>query len=172
MITTEPTTPRVINTMKVKLVSNLPTHAFGVFLAVGVGVLMGVGLFTFFYADGQSYFYDDPNVCANCHIMQPQFDSWINSSHRNVATCNDCHTPTGFVPKYISKADNGFRHAWAFTFDNFDEPIQIIPRNQRALQNQCLDCHGEMVHQIVDADREPYCVTCHAEVGHAFGHSF
>jgi cytochrome c nitrite reductase small subunit len=146
---------------------NVSPHIFGIFLALGVGVLMGVGGFTFFYADGQSYFYEQPEICANCHIMQPQYDSWTNSSHSHVATCNDCHTPKGFVPKYVSKADNGFRHAWAFTLDNFHEPIQIIPRNQRVLQQQCVGCHGTFAHQVVDNDRQPKCSTCHSNVGHA-----
>lgn len=145
---------------------NIPSHLFGVFLAVGVGVLTGIGTFTFMYADGYSYLYDDPSACVNCHIMQPQYDAWMNSSHRNVATCNDCHTPKGLIPKYISKADNGLRHAWAFTFDSFEEPIQIIERNQRILQNQCLFCHGTLVHTIVDENNEPQCVSCHSHVGH------
>ena len=149
--------------------NTIRAHVFGLFLAVGVGVLVGVGLFTFLYADGHAYLQDDPLVCANCHIMQPQYDSWMASSHQNVATCNDCHTPKGLIPKYISKADNGFRHAWAFTFDNFYEPIQIIPRNQRVLQNQCVRCHGDLVHPILDEDNNPQCVNCHFNVGHA-GH--
>lgn len=144
-------------------------HAFGLFLAVGAGFIGGVGGFTFFYADGHSYFYDDPEICANCHIMNPQLASWSSSSHARVAVCNDCHTPKGLIPKYLSKADNGFRHAWAFTLDSFHEPIQIIPRNQRAIQDNCLACHQGAVHGIVDHQRQPTCSRCHKEVGHALG---
>lgn len=152
-------------------ISHIPSHVFGIFLALGVGVLLGIGAFTFIYAEGHSYLQNDPEVCVNCHIMQPQFDSWINSSHHHVADCNGCHTPDSLIPKYIAKADNGFRHAWAFTFDNFYEPIQIIPRNQRILQQRCIDCHGDFVHPILDKDNGPRCVTCHADVGHALKRS-
>ncbi|RAL21509.1 cytochrome c nitrite reductase small subunit [Lujinxingia litoralis] len=145
----------------------IPTRAFGIALAIGVGVLVGVGLFTFLYADGHAYLQDDPQVCANCHIMQPHYDAWVASSHHQVATCNDCHTPEALIPKYVSKADNGFRHAWAFTLNNVAEPIAIIPRNQRVLQDQCLRCHGDLVHPILDEDSGPRCVNCHFSVGHA-----
>lgn len=138
----------------------------GLLLAVLVGVFVGVGSFTFFYADGGDYFKKEPESCANCHVMQPHYDSWIKSSHTNVATCADCHMPDEFVPSYVAKADNGFRHAWAFTFQNFEEPIRIIPRNSRILQQRCIDCHGGMMHDIVDENNEPECVECHNDVGH------
>jgi hypothetical protein len=33
--------------------------------------------------------------------------------------------------KWVSKADNGFFHSWAFTFRNHPDPIRIKPRNAR-----------------------------------------
>ena len=148
------------------LMDRIPGNILALTLAVGLGVLFGIGAYTFTYAEGQSYLRDDPDACINCHIMEPQYESWINSSHQHVATCNDCHAPESYVPQYLAKIDNGFRHAWAFTFDNFDEPIRAIPRNQRVTQQRCVDCHIDMAHPIVDADREPYCASCHGDVGH------
>ncbi len=76
-----------------------------------VGVLAGIGSYTFVYAKGYSYLTNDPRACANCHVMQDHFDAWTRSSHRAVAVCNDCHTPPGLVPKYLTKArmDSGIR---------------------------------------------------------------
>ena len=62
-------------------------------LAVAFGVLSGLGGYTFLYAEGLSYFSTDPLACANCHIMQHQYDSWTKSSHKSVARCVDCHLP-------------------------------------------------------------------------------
>ena len=73
-------------------------------LAVLLGILAGVGGYTFVYAEGLSYMSSDPKVCANCHIMQPQYDSWQKSSHHAVAGCVDCHLPHDFVGKYVAKA--------------------------------------------------------------------
>ena len=35
-----------------------------------------------------------PGFCDNCHIMQPYYDSWATSSHREVA-CIQCHYAPG-----------------------------------------------------------------------------
>lgn len=139
-------------------------------LAVAVGLLAGIGGFTFLYAEGLSYMSDDPKVCVNCHIMQPQYDSWQKSSHHTVATCVDCHLPHGFIRKYIAKAENGYHHSVAFTLQNFHEPIMIGPKNSRILQETCVTCHGALVHQQIastaGASDEVSCVRCHRGVGH------
>jgi cytochrome c nitrite reductase small subunit len=139
-----------------------------IILALLVGIFVGVGAFTFGYGEGFSYFSTDPRACVNCHIMREQFDSWQKSSHHAVAGCIDCHLPHSILPGLVAKADNGWRHSWAFTFDNFHEPIQIIPRNQRILQNNCVACHGQIVHEMLGGreDMQMQCVHCHADVGH------
>jgi cytochrome c nitrite reductase small subunit len=139
-------------------------------LAVLLGALIGTGAFTFRYAEGLSYFSTDPAACANCHIMNPQYDSWQKSSHHTAATCVDCHLPHDFIGKYIAKADNGYHHSVGFTFQNFHEPIMIKERNERILQRNCVECHEDMVHElfrrnIQDPDAVS-CIHCHASVGH------
>jgi cytochrome c nitrite reductase small subunit len=139
-------------------------------LAVGLGLFAGVGLFTFRYAEGLSYFSADPKACVNCHIMGPSYDAWAKSSHHAVAGCVDCHLPHGLVAKYLAKGDNGYRHSKGFTFQDFPEPIRVTERNSRILQDNCLRCHAAMVHGLSSSDpttRAPLrCVHCHAGVGH------
>jgi cytochrome c nitrite reductase small subunit len=139
-------------------------------LAVVLGLLLGLGLYTFSYAEGFSYFSSDPKACVNCHIMRSEYDSWQKSSHHAAARCVDCHLPHELVPKLIAKADNGYRHSKAFTFEDFHEPIMITPRNAQILQDNCLACHGQFVHQIVrgstSGPNAVKCVHCHASVGH------
>src|SRR5690606_6300883 len=91
-------------------------------LSILLGALAGVGGYTFRYAEGFSYFSTDPTACVNCHIMQPQYDSWQKASHHAVATCIDCHLPHTFVAKYIAKAETGDRHRKEFTAQTFAEP--------------------------------------------------
>jgi cytochrome c nitrite reductase small subunit len=139
-------------------------------LGVLAGVLLGVGAYTFHYAEGFSYLSSDPAVCANCHIMQSQFESWQKSSHHAVAKCVDCHLPQGFIGKYIAKAENGYHHSKGFTFQDFHEPIMIKPKNASILQANCLTCHGDLVHELVGrvngGPGEVQCVHCHSGVGH------
>ncbi len=143
--------------------------AAGLIISALIGLAIGVGGFTFLYAQGASYLTDNPAACANCHVMQEHYDAWTKSSHHAVAACNDCHTPQGMISKYWVKADNGWNHSLAFTTGDFHEPIQIKPRNLRVTEAQCRHCHT----QIVEALDGPHgggesisCIRCHANVGH------
>src|SRR5690606_14822587 len=138
-------------------------------LAVLVGAAAGIGGYTFVYARGASYLTDDPAACANRHVMREQFDGWSRSRHRAVAVGNDCHTPVGLVPKYVTKARNGFWHSFYFTTGGFPEPIRITPRNFEVTEGACRTCHAEVVHAIDTMPRAGAplsCVRCHRDAGH------
>lgn len=148
----------------------MATGVFAWSLCLLLGVLIGTGGYTFYYANGAAYLSNDPAACINCHIMREHFNAWQKASHHGVATCNDCHLSHHPIGKWVTKADNGFRHSWAFTFQNFHEPIQIHPRGKRVLEDNCLRCHGELVAQIKAADQfhneSLDCLRCHDDVGH------
>jgi cytochrome c nitrite reductase small subunit len=147
----------------------LGTATLLVVLAVFIGVLVGLGGYTLAYAQAFSYMSNEPKVCANCHIMSSQYDSWQKSSHHHVAVCNDCHLPKGFIAKYVAKGLNGFNHAKAYTLQNFAEPIAIKPFNSAIVQESCLACHRALVHEAVTAPGrgdEMLCVHCHSSAGH------
>jgi cytochrome c nitrite reductase small subunit len=138
-------------------------------VAVLFGIAAGLGGYTFVYARGSSYLTDDPAACANCHVMQEQYDGWIKSSHRSVAACNDCHTPHAFLAKYYTKALNGYQHSRAFTSGEFHEPIQIKARNLEVTERACRGCHADIVEAIDHPGEtlEPIsCIRCHESVGH------
>jgi cytochrome c nitrite reductase small subunit len=142
----------------------------GVALAVSGGIFVGVGGYTFHYAEGSSYLSDDPKACVNCHIMREAYDTWQHSSHSAVAVCNDCHVPQSFLGKWIAKSENGYHHSAAFTLQNFHEPIQIKEKNSQIAEHNCLRCHGDLVnhmrHGVLEGERVD-CARCHAEVGHS-----
>lgn len=134
-----------------------------------IGIAVGVGGYTFTYAKGAAYLYNDPAACANCHVMTEQFDGWQHGSHRSVATCNDCHTPPGLVPKYYTKAKNGFWHSFYFTTGLFHEPIRITASNRDVTEQACRKCHDAIVQAIdpvADHDNQTSCLRCHRDVGH------
>lgn len=138
-------------------------------VGIAIGLITGIGGYTFIYAKGASYLTDDPGACANCHIMSEHYDGWIKSSHRAAAVCNDCHTPAGFFAKYASKASNGFWHSFAFTTGRFPEPLRIKPGNREITERACRKCHQEIVEAIEGPHRggkELSCIRCHSSVGH------
>ena len=134
-----------------------------------IGILTAVGGYTFVYAKGYSYLTNDPAACANCHVMENHYRAWMKSSHRAVAVCNDCHTPPGLIPKYTTKAVNGFNHSLAFTTGRFPEPLRITSRNIGVTEKACRKCHAA----VVDAIEGPHpandrlsCIRCHSTAGH------
>ncbi len=144
-------------------------RTIAIVLGVSIGMAAGIGGYTFIYAKGYSYLTNNSAACANCHVMEDQYSSWIKSSHRAVAGCNDCHTPAGFVAKYATKASNGFWHSFAFTSGWFHEPIHIGPRNREITEQACRNCHQDIVDAIEVPHREARtleCLRCHNSVGH------
>lgn len=176
-----------------RAVNKLPLGKASIAFVIVLGVLAGVGTFTFGYGRGASYLSNNPETCVNCHVMQGHMDSWQKSSHHAVAVCNDCHLPHHPVGKWVTKADNGFFHSLAFTTGDYKNPIQIKDRNRRVTQGTCLHCHKDFVHNMLpnkprqtsgiawdslatwksadtdqDADWDVQsCVHCHSDVGHA-----
>ncbi len=144
--------------------------------AVCLGLLLGIGGYTFVYARGYSYLTNDPAACANCHVMRDHFNAWTRSSHAAVAVCNDCHTPPGTIPKYLTKARNGFWHSFYFTTGTYPDPLRITPRNKDVTELACRKCHLELTESIepIQTGRsltsahggQTSCIHCHDRVGH------
>jgi cytochrome c nitrite reductase small subunit len=135
-----------------------------------VGGIVGMGTYTFLYAQGTAYLSDDPRACANCHIMRDVYDSWNKGSHKAVAGCNDCHTPhSSIIAKYLVKGINGFNHSWAFTTGSFREPLRITAMNRDVAQHNCVGCHEAVTAPMNHTgSKEPTdCLRCHSRVGHA-----
>lgn len=141
----------------------------GLALSALIGMFLGLGAFTFTYAEGASYLSNDPKACVNCHIMRDQYDGWQKASHHAHAACNDCHVPHDLVGKYYTKAEHGMRHSYGFTFNNFHEPIRIKASSRDVVLNNCVRCHQGLVADIAHAggsDQVADCIRCHTNVGH------
>lgn len=139
----------------------------GTLLGGLVGLALGVGAYTFIYAKGYSYLSNNPQACANCHVMQEQYAGWMKSSHHSVATCNDCHTPHDIVGKYTTKADNGFWHSFYFTTGTYPENIQARERSRRITEDACRRCHADLAEDIASPHAGALsCIQCHGHVGH------
>ncbi len=139
--------------------------------AVVLGLSVGLGGYTFFVARGASYLRNDPAACANCHVMGEHLSAWEKSSHRAVATCNDCHVPHDLVGKYLTKLSQGARHSWAFTSGRFPDPLRITATDRRVVERNCVRCHSALTATMRSTDDRHHpatdsCVRCHASVGH------
>ena len=142
-----------------------PSVISGTLLGGLVGLALGVCGYTFIYARGYSYLSNDPQACANCHVMENQYAGWLKSSHHSVATCNDCHTPASPVAKYMVKATNGYHHSMAFTLGGFPDVIRARPESLDVVEANCRHCHADLVDSMPGGGAVS-CIRCHASVGH------
>ena len=121
-----------------------------------VGILIGLGGYIFYISKAYTYLSDDPKACVNCHIMEPEYATWMHSSHGRNTVCNDCHVPHDNVfRKYYFKANDGLRHATMFTFRLEPQVIKMHSPGQKVT--------AEMAH----ADNGKLCWDCHREVPHS-----
>ena len=147
------------------------SSAIILFIVILLSICIGIGIYTFYYAEGLSYLSNDPKACTNCHIMQAQYDSWTKSSHHKAATCNECHISHNIIFKYIEKASNGWHHSKSFTLQNYPDPIRISKNNLKSLTKNCIECHNDMVSDIIYHGGKQHsitenCTMCHRNVGH------
>jgi cytochrome c nitrite reductase small subunit len=141
-----------------------------------LAVLIGIISYTAYVSNAVSYLSDNPKTCVNCHVMQSEFASWQHSSHREVATCNDCHVPhTNIFATYAFKAMDGLGHATAFTLRSEPQVIRMKDAGIRVVQENCKNCHENLNTQVgllnVTYDNSLHgegklCWNCHREVPH------
>jgi cytochrome c nitrite reductase small subunit len=145
-----------------------------------IAAITGLGLFMAKEAELVSYMSDDPLACVNCHVMTPVYNSWMHSSHREWANCNDCHVPhNNIFNKYYFKAKDGLFHASVFTLRAEPEVMFMREESQNVVQNNCIRCHVQQVTQTkydgwieghAENRTERQCWSCHQEVPHGTVH--
>lgn len=150
----------------------IPPKGWKMPAAIVGGVIVGLLIDLFYVSNAASYLSDDPATCMNCHVMGPQHASWRNSSHREHATCNDCHVPhDSVVNKYLFKAKDGIRHASLFTIrgKNQHQTVQMLEAGQKVVQQNCLRCHAQHLgdtHLVSPEGTDRNCWECHRQVPH------
>ena len=159
----------------------MPPEGWGRVAAIVSGAMLGLFFYLLYISNAVSYLSDDPKTCVNCHIMAPEYATWSHSSHREVAHCNDCHVPHDNVfNKYYFKAMDGMRHAYIFTIRQEPQSIFIREAGKNVVQQNCLRCHSDLVHNIklmsftdtyVNSFSERECWDCHRETPHGRVHS-
>lgn len=154
----------------------IPPAEWRLVVMILIGAIIGLGLYAAYSSKAVSYLSDSPETCVNCHIMAPQYATWQHSSHREVATCNDCHVPHDNVFRtYYFKAMDGARHATMFTLRLEPQNIFIKDAGIGVVQENCIRCHGQLVtdakllaqtQAFHDKFEDRLCWDCHREVPH------
>ena len=135
----------------------IPPSKWKLPVAVVLGIFVGLGLYVIKISNAPSYLSDAPETCINCHVMESQYASWTHSSHRENATCNDCHVPhENMVKKYYFKGQDGLRHSTIFTLRAEPQVIMIKEAGAEVVQNNCKRCHSHLLSEL-----RLNCSDCH-----------
>jgi nitrate/TMAO reductase-like tetraheme cytochrome c subunit len=115
-----------------------------------------------------------PQFCGSCHLMEPYYQSWLTSSHKEVA-CVDCHIPPGIYSEIEKKKEAISMVASYFTGTYGTNPWAEVD------DAACLQCHqrrllaGKETFKGVVFDHEPHlselrrekklrCTSCHSQI--------
>jgi cytochrome c nitrite reductase small subunit len=158
-----------------------PPTNWRLIVLVLTAIFTGLLFYIIYISNAPSYLSDEPKTCVNCHVMAPHYATYQHSSHREVATCNDCHVPhNNIVNKFYFKAKDGLRHATIFTLRAEPQVIFIHKAGQEVVQDNCIRCHFNLINDAKLArqtatynhyrqDRK--CWECHREVPHGRANS-
>ncbi len=136
-------------------------------IAIVVAAL-AMGYFAFI-TDAASYGGSAPETCANCHVMDSQYESWYHGAHENWAKCTDCHLPhDNFAVYYAEKGRQGAKDVYAFVTGDIPLAIRASDKTKGIVQENCVHCHEDSVESIVMGAQpfDRYCWDCHRDIAH------
>ncbi len=152
-----------------------PSRKWRIPVILLLGIFTGLGSYSFYVSQAWTYLSDDPKTCVNCHIMSTEYTTWRHSSHRENATCNDCHVPhDSQIRKYYFKAVDGMRHSAIFTIRGYDQSIRMRDPGNKVVMENCIRCHGHLTEMVganityeqTQEGQGKKCWDCHREVPH------
>ena len=121
--------------------------------------------------DAPAYSGSAPETCANCHVMDSQYENWYHAPHEKWTQCVDCHLPhENFVAYYLEKGRQGAKDVFAFTTGNIPVAIRASEKSKGIIQDNCIRCHQSTVENVVmDLGGQPFdrdCWDCHRTIAH------
>lgn len=127
--------------------------------------------FFVFVTDAPAYGGSAPETCANCHVMDSQYENWYHAPHEKVTECVDCHLPhQNIAVYYLEKGRQGAKDVYGFTTGNIPIAIRASEKTKGIIQTNCIRCHKNTVENIMmDPGGQPfdrYCWDCHRNVAH------
>lgn len=133
--------------------------SWGIFSALTI-VILGLA----------SNYTSKPSFCGQCHIVQKEYRSWQDSSHRKVQ-CLACHQQPGISGFLIQKMGY-LRETLLYFTDGYNTPLKAFVANE-----SCLQCHNEITRKVVSSlgirvrhqdflEKGDRCTDCHNTVAH------
>ncbi|MEW5978948.1 MAG: hypothetical protein AB1898_24400 [Acidobacteriota bacterium] len=104
-------------------------------LAVGVAALVLLAVSNLGYNAGSTV---SGQYCTTCHLIQPAYDRWADSSHRQVA-CKECHGSA--LTLDLDFHQTNFRRLISQLKGNTGDRILLRGAQAETMVEECLRCH-------------------------------
>ncbi len=146
----------------------MPCPNFLFILAIAAAVI-ALGFFVF-VTDAPAYGGSAPETCANCHVMDSQYENWYHAPHEKFTECVDCHLPhENIVVYYLEKGRQGAKDVYAFTTGNIPVAIRASDKDQGNHSDRTACAAIEDTVETIVMGAQPfdrYCWDCHRNVSH------
>jgi hypothetical protein len=149
-----------LNNLRKKLGEPISLKAKIVITSLILVIISGGGFVAYKFYD---FTQNNPKFCVGCHLMQPAYDSWAQSEHKQL-NCHDCHHLT--IPEQNQLLISFVLH----------RPTKVPERHKDKIivsQKYCSQCHTEgkakrinksMFHAKHVYMEQIECTQCHGEV--------
>lgn len=105
-----------------------------------------------------------PDFCAQCHVMESNYEAWIHAGAHRRARCVDCHLPNRNPGlHYLWKTLHGAKDAVLFYSGRVPARIVLSAHGEGVLKENCVRCHETAV-EVIDTERK--CWSCHRRISH------
>ncbi|MGD1070832.1 MAG: NapC/NirT family cytochrome c [Bryobacteraceae bacterium] len=107
---------------------------------IAVASIVNVVIFSQWGYSAVNYM-DTEQFCGlTCHVMQPEYTSFVNSPHSNVA-CAECHIGPG-ASFFVKSKLAGVGQVFAVALNTYPRPIPSPVENLRPARETCEQCHS------------------------------
>jgi cytochrome c nitrite reductase small subunit len=133
-----------------------------------IAAILSLGYFTI-ASDAAAYGGNAPETCANCHVMDSQYENWYRGGHGLSTRCTDCHLPHDNIAVYYAeKGRQGMKDTLAFISGNIPVSIRANQTTKEIIQENCIHCHEETVDTVIMGPQafDQYCWDCHRSTAH------
>ncbi len=105
-----------------------------------------------------------PEFCAQCHVMESQYENWYHNGGHKRQKCIDCHLPNDGIARHMAlKGLTGMWDSFVFYSGRVPDVIKISTSGAAIVQENCKRCHEQTVSMIKE-DRN--CWSCHRRLSH------
>ena len=146
------------------------------YLSRAIAILGSFLLLGSLFTGTAAWYTSRPSFCRSCHIMEPYYDSWQHSSHKDVS-CVKCHFPPGVGEKIRGKMQGLVQLTTYITQSQGPRPAAEIP-DASCLRSGCHETRllsGKIDYNGIPFDHGPHlskirrgkqlrCTSCHSQI--------